>query len=289
VQLLNSNNCVVACTYTNNCGYYTFCNVCAGSYSVSVPSCIGQWTIETSACQPATATSCQTTTINFPYVPLPINYLENQVLNGKCYFSNSQYYVNAATTGTTIGQSDLYTSNYLSPTFTTAYNYCGYIPYFPELGHFGGYCEPKIYVFVAQPLLPSCQWNNSSLTNQIGVYGIVGRGCVGAAGEYTYRIQFSQPFTGPGTANCYTLTDIDLTPTPSDSQTSIWYQGAANLGNCGPCWEWNCITPNYMAIGIGQYTLKPGVTTNLYVDGHYSDACCCVTWFHIHPVVGAGP
>ena len=44
-----------------------------------------------------------------------------------------------------------------------------------------------------------------------------------------------------------------------------------------------------MAEGRGQFTLAPGVTTNLYVDGTYDNACGDLFNFHIHPDMGGGP
>jgi hypothetical protein len=44
-----------------------------------------------------------------------------------------------------------------------------------------------------------------------------------------------------------------------------------------------------MAQGIGQFTLAPLVSSNIFVDGTFTNACGDLFDFHLHPPMGGSP
>lgn len=289
VQLLDSSNTVVSQTTTDANGAYAFPGIADGSYTVQVTDA-PDWQPNSGAVTSYAHTGTAHTVNPIPLTPTPIVYREVQDTSGFVFFGNVGYYSRRATTGTTLTEVDLYNGAYASPDSTTSYAYVGYIPKFPELGHFGGPGEPTIYVIMTQPLLPETQWNNFSFSNQVGVYSLVGTGAVGTASDYIYRFLFSQPFDGPGTAHNYQFTGLEssagsLTPASITPLPSVWIGG----GTAPPAPLVGDLPAGWMAEGQGEFTLAPNLTTMLYVDGTYGNACGDLFNFHIHPLMGGGP
>jgi hypothetical protein len=225
--------------------------------------------------------------------PLPISWEAGPTLQGGptvgiVFFSNTSAYVSRDKTGhAPLTQADLFNSAFQSPSLSVSYKYVGYIPNFPELGHFGGTGEPTIWVIMQQALLPQNQWNNQSSTNEVAVFGIQGTGKVGTAGNYTTRFLLSQPFDGPGTAHNWT--PINLTSTansrvaiPNTSFTAlnpVWIGGGATplLPPAGD------IPPGWMAQGICQCVLAPGQSISFFAYGSYKNVCDDLSEFWICP------
>ena len=161
----------------------------------------------------------------------------------------------------------------------------GVIPNFPELGHFGGLNEPKLYVFIDKELAP----NNlfiSSFQNQIGVFGRPGGRGYNPVDKYAYRFTFLLPFTGPGTAHCFQAIDVRYTvdgTTFLDGKIVKSLSAVPTNGTYGPKPDAGDVPPGYMGRAIGQFILPPGIFADVFVDGSYKNACCKKYCFTLTP------
>src|SRR5262249_18651098 len=177
------------------------------------------------------------------------------------------------------------------PDRSTSYRYVGSIPEFPELGHFGGPGEPEIFVVIQEPLLSPATITNS-FSNQVGVFDQPGTHAVGTAGGYTYLFLATVPFTGPGTAHDYTLTDVQFTtgsgPTQSGSIV-IPPSVAPTDGASAPSPPSGDVPPGFTAQALGQITLPPLITGNVSVDGSYTDVSGQSFPIGLTSSVGGGP
>jgi uncharacterized repeat protein (TIGR01451 family) len=293
VQLLDSSNAVVAQTTTGTGGAYTFTGVPDGSYTVSVTDA-PDYSPNTGMVTNYTHTGSDYTVPVIALNPRPIVYRSVQTLSGRAFFGTDPAFAvllvkDSGGNPVTLQLSDLYTSTNVSSSTIKTYLYNGTIPDFPEMGHFGGPGEPQIYVYYTQPLLPDTVWNNSSFTNQIGVYGVQGTPAEGTTGYYIYRFQFSMPFDGPGTAYNYTYTGVESSyptrvPTLITPLSPSWIGGGA-IPAAPPTGD---LPVGWMARGIGEFQVPAYQTSTLYVDGSYTDVCGDLFTFHIHPDMGGG-
>lgn len=292
VELIRkSDNQVVASRTTGADGTYVFGKADAGNFCVRVSH------VDFVTFTSAAFATCNgaTTAVNVGLTPLPVCYRYREELFGRVFFSDNAFFQAAATTGITLTEADLSNGAFRTPTtptsnFITSYEYRGVIPSFPELGHFGDAGEPRIWVFMSEPLLPEDRYNGYSFTNQVGVRELVGTKAVGTAGVYTYRMQFNQPFDCPGngTAYNYTLTGVTFqhnqstTPPILTQLDSVKADGSAGVVSGGT------IPAGYMARARVEFTLAPGSTTTLFVNGKYQDVCGHPFDFSIHPEAGDG-
>src|SRR5262249_2222088 len=129
-------------------------------------------------------------------------------------------------------------------------------------------------------------------SNQVGVFDQPGTHAVGTAGAYTYRFLVSVPFTGPGTAHDYTVTDVQFTtgsgPTQSGSiviQPSVAPTDGASAPS-PPSWD---VPPGFTAQALGQIALPPLIAANVSADGSYTDVSGQNFPFSLTSSVGGGP
>jgi hypothetical protein len=281
IELLQDGS-VVQTTYSGQDGSYLFTSVPAGSYTVraSAPD------YSPNASSVFSVTSSSLTLDAIELAPLSIGFLSNQELLGKVFFAS--FYWSSATTGITLTDAnsfaDLMNPAYASPDRSTSYRYVGSIPDFPELGHFGGPGEPEIYVIIQQPLLsPTADTN--SFSNQVAVYDET-------AGAYIYRFLVSMPFTGPGTAHNYTLTDVQFTTGSGSTESGSIVTPpsvAPTDGASAPSPPSGDVPPGFTARALGQITLPPSITADVSADGSYTDVSGRVFPFSLTSSVGGGP
>lgn len=226
--------------------------------------------------------------------PLAINFLAKESLCGKVFFGDASrpVFVDRADLSHTLTAADLTNPAFESPDFSKSFPFVGFIPGFPELGHFGGTGEPQIFVFIQQALLPDnvFTW---SFENQVGVFGTPGNSGLGTAGQYTYRFEFLMPFTGPGTAHHWTLADFRITQDKINFQPGTILQilptvpsdGSTTFTPPAP----GDVPPGFMARAVGQFVLPPQVSVDLFADGFFKDVCGQVFCFTVTPIAAAGP
>jgi hypothetical protein len=287
VELLQGGG-VVKTVFTNASGEFSFSNVADGTYSIRISAT----DYETAVSAPFSYT-CAGNDLSMAVVlkPLAINLNCQECLKGKVFFGVSSGYVRRATTGLTLTQADLYNPAYASPNLTTSYKYVGFIPNFPELGHFGGAGEPVVYVIVQEPLLGEDVFNNCSFSNQIGVAGALGAHPLSSnPSTFTYRSLFSLPNLGPGTAHMFTYTGIELIPNPLATPAgSFSVLPAVQIsGSPAPAPAAGDLPPGWMAKARIQFQLPQASTTVVYMNGTYQDACGDMFMFHCHPDMGGG-
>jgi hypothetical protein len=282
---LIKDGCVVAVDRTDKKGYFCFDDASRGTYKVQVCSS----DFETTTSDSFYFNDKDNVTLCLSATPKAIGYTKNEVITGRVFFSDSPYYQSHAVSGVTLTKADLSNPAYASADFSQSYLYTGYIPNFPELGYFDS--SHPIWVIIQQPLVDTKPFV-SSFTNLVGVK-------IGSAANYTQRMFFNQPFIGPGTAHCYTLTQLELfldvggTPVPNPSpQPSICLLKPVWVGDgCSPWWPPPCgdLPAGWMARALVEFTVPPSTHFVAYIDGCFYNACCDQTCFRIHPEASTPP
>jgi hypothetical protein len=287
VELLDGTT-VVATTTTNASGQYEFGDAEAGDYRIRVSA--DEYITATSALFHFAHTALDAIPPLSTLDPLPISWQAKLRFSGKVFFSDQKRFWDAgrAVVGVTLNQSDLYNGAYKG---NRSYAYVGTIPSFPELGHFGGAGEPKLWVIMTDPLVPENQWNNANLTNLVGVEAGIDTGMSRAPSYYTFRLLFSQPFEGPGTAKNYTVDGMNLTPLYTAPGTPSWQSLSPVLwagSGPGPAHSGDVPT-GWMARTRLTFYQVVNKSTAVTALGFFKNACGEKFNFRCHPDTGKSP
>jgi Carboxypeptidase regulatory-like domain len=271
IELLQDGS-VVQTTRSGPDGSYLFTGVPAGTYTVRASA--PDYNPNTSS--GFTAASSDMAVPAIQLTPLPIAFLSDQELLGKVFFAG--FYGFGLPPGVTLTDAndfaDLRNGDNASPDLTKPYQYSGAIPEFSQPGSF---------VIIQQPLL-SPATDTSSFSNQVGVYS-------DTTGAYTYRFLISVPFTGPGTAHDFQITDVQFMTGGS------WQPGviitppsvARTDGAAAPTPPPGDVPPGFTAQALAEITLPADFNADVKVDGSYTDVTGQVFLFSLTSFVGGGP